>query len=126
MRTYLTSEDRSEWVRFVVFDFEMYETIEYEKMAQHSDWGVIDKQLARLQTLEAVFVVFRDQDHLQQFASGVVASKMPYLSGSSKLRYLLVESPDDTEASLRWLFCTPMTMDEGTSCGFLRQAQAAR
>ena len=69
MWAYLESEDRSEWVRFVVFQFHRMigRTKPYEKMINHSDWDAIDELLANLPRLETVFIIFGHVNHLLHF-----------------------------------------------------------
>lgn len=111
MWTYLKSEARSEWIRFVTFDFESCEHVGYDKMVAHSDWATIDEQLSTLVDLESVFVVFQDEKNLQHFASNIIALRMPLLNALNKVKFLLTKGRSSA-ATLRWLFCTPSSVNE--------------
>ena len=112
--TYLAVAGKSEWVRFVTLDFESYRNIQYEKMIGHSDWGAIDEELNKLQSMQAVFFVFRNEKNLQHFVSTILTLRMPRLSASKRVRILLLKDLH-TDETKRWMFCTSnTTLNEGT------------
>ena len=107
--------ERSEYVDVVSVNFSMvFHRLPLAQMITHSDWEAIDAQLANLQDLRLVVLMFAAKADLLLFHTSVILRHMPFLHGSGKASYALANGRMDVSFQPKWIKCRPETIEEGT------------